>query len=282
MKRLDGISESMLIPLIARAKEYEYEKPIIKDALSKKIFDGLDDIYKNVTCDDMSQIGISIRSVIIDSVTKRLIKDNKNLIVINIGCGLDTRFQRFNNEKISWIDLDVPESIEIRKTFFKETDSYKMIAKSMLDYSWIEDVINYKFFNSKSNILFIFEGVLMYFDESVMTKLLHTIIKKFGDHNLTFAIEFCSKTIANNTKRHKSVSKLSSQPVFKYGYNDLNELDKVLPNKMKVINEYSYFDYHKKRWGLFGYCRYIPYLKKRLNNKIVIMEYKPAKLITHN
>ncbi|NUW88156.1 class I SAM-dependent methyltransferase, partial [Staphylococcus aureus] len=27
---------------------------------------------------------------------------------------------------------------------------------------------------------------------------------------------------------------------------------------------------------------YIPYLKKRLNNKIVIMEYKPAKLITHN
>lgn len=47
----------------------------------------------------MSQIGISIRSVIIDSVTKRLIKDNKNLIVIDIGCGLDTRFQRFNNEK---------------------------------------------------------------------------------------------------------------------------------------------------------------------------------------
>ncbi|HFO0979235.1 TPA: class I SAM-dependent methyltransferase, partial [Staphylococcus aureus] len=27
MKRLDGIPESMLIPLIARAKEYEYEKP---------------------------------------------------------------------------------------------------------------------------------------------------------------------------------------------------------------------------------------------------------------
>lgn len=36
MKRLDGIPESMLIPLIARAKEYENEKPIIKDALSKK------------------------------------------------------------------------------------------------------------------------------------------------------------------------------------------------------------------------------------------------------
>lgn len=46
MKQLVGIPESMLIPLIARAKEYENEKPIIKDALSKKIFDGLDDMYK--------------------------------------------------------------------------------------------------------------------------------------------------------------------------------------------------------------------------------------------
>ncbi|BBD12006.1 hypothetical protein Saur10_01926 [Staphylococcus aureus] len=132
----------------------------------------------------------------------------------------------------------------------------------MLDYSWIEDVKNYNFLNSKSNILFIFEGVLMNFNECVMTKLLHTIIKNFGEHNLTFAIEFCSKAIANNTKRHKSVSKLSSQLVFKYGYNDLKELDKVLPNNMKVLNEYNYFDYYNKRWGLFGYCRYISYLKK--------------------
>ncbi|HCW9163705.1 TPA: class I SAM-dependent methyltransferase, partial [Staphylococcus aureus] len=104
-------------------------------------------------------------------------------------------------------------------------------------YSWIDDVKNYKFFNSKSNILFIIEGVLMYFDESVMTQLLDTIIKKMGDHNLTFAIEFCSKTIANNTKRHQSVSKLSSQPVFKYGYNDLKKLNEILPNTIRVIHE---------------------------------------------
>lgn len=36
MKQLVGIPESMLIPLIARAKEYENEKPIIKDDYLKK------------------------------------------------------------------------------------------------------------------------------------------------------------------------------------------------------------------------------------------------------
>ena len=54
-----------------------------------------------------------------------------------------------------------------------------MISKSMLDYSWIDDVKIINFFNSKSDILFIIEGVLMYFDESVMTQLLDTIIKRW-------------------------------------------------------------------------------------------------------
>ncbi|HCW8670570.1 class I SAM-dependent methyltransferase, partial [Staphylococcus aureus] len=35
------------------------------------------------------------------------------------------------------------------------------------------------------------------------------------------------------------------------------------------------------RWGLFGYCRFIPYLKKRLNNKIVLMKYKVPKRQRH-
>lgn len=48
-----GIFELMLIFLIVWVKEYENEKLIIKDVLFKKIFDGLDDMYKNVICDDM-------------------------------------------------------------------------------------------------------------------------------------------------------------------------------------------------------------------------------------
>ena len=77
-------------------------------------------MYKMLHVMTCLKLGISIRTMIIDCVTKRLIKDNKDLIVVNIGCGLDTRFQRFNKEKISWIDLDVPESIEIRKHFLKK------------------------------------------------------------------------------------------------------------------------------------------------------------------
>ncbi|HCY0295941.1 class I SAM-dependent methyltransferase, partial [Staphylococcus aureus] len=53
------------------------------------------------------------------------------------------------------------------------------------------------------------------------------------------------------------------------------------PNTIRVIHEYNYFDYYKNRWGLFGYCRFIPYLKKRLNNKIVLMKYKVPKRQRH-
>ena len=64
------------------------------------------------------------------------------------------------------------------KNFLKKSNSYKMISKSMLDYSWIDDV-KIIIFNSKSDILFIIEGVLCIL-MSVMTQLLDTIIKKDG------------------------------------------------------------------------------------------------------
>ena len=273
MNQLKGIPESMLIPLVARAREFDHANPIIRDELSKEIFNRIHNDYPNIECDKMSQVGISVRSSILDDITQEFVANAENALVINIGCGLDTRFQRFHTYNISWVDLDVPESIQIRKQFFEETAHYKMIAKSMLDDTWITQVKQYDFYNKNADLLFIFEGVLMYFDRQTIKGLLSTIIEQFADHKITFAIEFCSKTIANHTKHHKSVSKLSSQPLFQYGYNQLVELDAILPKQLSVNHEYNYFNFYKSRWGLFGACRYMPFLKNRLNNKIVTMEY---------
>ena len=52
----------------------------------------------------------------------------------------------------------------------------------------------------------------MYFDESVMTKLLHTIIKSLEIIIWPLRLNFAQKQL-QIIQRHKSVSKLSSQPV---------------------------------------------------------------------
>ncbi len=45
-----------------------------------------------------------------DIVNKPKTIEIHNAIVVNLGCGLDTRFYRLNNKKIDWLNLDVPNN----------------------------------------------------------------------------------------------------------------------------------------------------------------------------
>ena len=273
MNQLNGIPESMLIPLAARAIETDRSNPIIKDTFSKAIFQSLDYPFENITKSKSTQVGISIRTHLLDQLVRTFIEHNNAPLIINIGCGLDTRYERLNLQQIPWIDIDVPETMNVRKQFFTENTYRKMIAKSMLDYSWIDTVKSFPIYNKDKDILIIFEGVLMYFDKHTIHQLLTTITTSLQSHHITVAAEFCSKMIADHTQQHKAVSQLATKPIFKYGYNTLNALNDITPPHMRVVSELNYFDYFHKRWGVFGLCRWIPYLRNRLNNKIAIMSY---------
>ena len=62
----------------------------------------------------------AVRTEILDNATKAFIHKNPDSVIVNIGCGLDTRYSRLYNGKIRWYDLDLPESIKL-----KESDSLK-------------------------------------------------------------------------------------------------------------------------------------------------------------
>jgi O-methyltransferase involved in polyketide biosynthesis len=53
-------------------------------------------------------------------------------VVVNIGCGMDSRFSRINNGRVCFHDLDLPEVPECKRRFFEATDSYHFIPPSVL------------------------------------------------------------------------------------------------------------------------------------------------------
>jgi len=38
-------------------------------------------------------------------------------VIVNIGCGLDSRFLRIDNGSVIFYDLDLPELIDLKKRF---------------------------------------------------------------------------------------------------------------------------------------------------------------------
>ncbi len=211
------------------------------------------------------QISVVFRTVLLDNATKDFIKKYSDAIIINIGCGFDTRFFRLDNGKILWFDLDLPESIRIRRQFFEETDRYKMIPKSVFDYSWIDEIPTDK------PVLIIAEGILMYFTELEVKELMDKLVESFDD--VEMLLETIPSSLVNQSKKQDIIkNQYQIDAEFQWGIKREKEIEK-LNSRIKFIDDWHYFDYHRDRWKSIRWLSLIPTFKNRFGNRIVHVKF---------
>jgi O-methyltransferase involved in polyketide biosynthesis len=58
---------------------------------------------------------IAVRTAILDTHVTAFIGEHSDALILNLGCGLDTRFYRLDNGTLVWIEIDLPEVIAFRK-----------------------------------------------------------------------------------------------------------------------------------------------------------------------
>ncbi len=236
---LKGVPETMLISIRARYLETKKTNGIINDPKSIEILDQIEqDLSGKREISIGSQIGTAIRTEIIDEQAKNFLSKNPDPIVVNLGSGLDTRFHRLDNGSVIWFDLDVAEAIELRKNFFKESDRHKFISKSVLDFSWMEDI------PKDRATLFIAEGLLIYFTEDDVKSILKTIGENFP--NSEMLLEAMSPFIAK--RPHPDLKGYDAR--FKWGIKTGKEINQWGIGA-EFINEYYYFDRHKDKHPVY-------------------------------
>ena len=266
-RNLEGVPETLLIPLWARAVESKQPHPIIKDEKTIEIMDKIEYNFSKFDNEWPTQVSIAIRTEILDNATKTFTKKYTDAVIINIGCGLDTRFSRLDNGKIRWYDLDLPEPIRIRKQFFDETDRYKMIGQSVFDYSWIDDIKI-----SNEPVLIIAEGILMYFNEQEVKGLINKLVTAFkGAEMLLETIPLSLVKQSKNQNLIKNQYQINAQ--FQWGTKRGKDIEK-LDGGIKFIEEWHYFDYHKDRWKTIRWLSLIPMFKSRFGNRIVHLKFR--------
>ena len=133
--QLGDVQTTALIPVAIKASETLRKNARIKDDVAVKIIQHLD--MDTAPFDKfMSHEGVIARSVMIDRMVKDFITQNPNSVIVNLGAGFDNRFARVDNGKISWFDIDLPDSIVARKKVFEEKERVTMIAGSILEEEW--------------------------------------------------------------------------------------------------------------------------------------------------
>ena len=164
MKKVDFksiVAETLLIPLYMRAQESRRKDAILRDEMAEYLVENIEYDYTRFDGAKMSEIGCVVRGRYFDDAVRRFIVSHKNPIVVNVGCGLDTRYQRIGKqEQALFYEMDLPEVIELRKTLIPEPERDKYIAGSLLEKKWIDEL---RTKHPEGNFIFVIEGVLMYF-----------------------------------------------------------------------------------------------------------------------
>ena len=189
---LSGVSETLLITLYIRAMESQRPDALIKDERAEALVRQMDQDFlqsKLAKIEDYSaipsfmQVAIILRSREFDRHARDFLARHPEAVVVHIGCGLDTRFERVDNGRVEWYDLDLPEVIALRRKLIGgEGERYHLLACSVLDSVWLDTVSAHR----QRPVLFLAEGVLMYFDEAQVKSLVLTLKEHFPGAELVF------------------------------------------------------------------------------------------------
>lgn len=242
--KLGKVQETLLLPLWGRATESKKEKPKLIDKKAVEIIEKIDydfsTITKNISW--ISQLAWVARSMHIDNVISEFSNKYPDAIIVNIGCGLDTTYERMVNKKIKFIDIDLPDVIELRKNFFKDDDKRKTISASFLDKHWIKEI------NIKSNVLFIAAGVFYYFNETQIRDFFIFLADNFDHFELLFdiasplGVKVANKKVLNDGGMDKTA-------ILKWGIKKRKTLEKW-DKRIKILKEYPMFHDFKKGYSL--------------------------------
>lgn len=258
-ENLAGVPETLLIPLWARAAETKEPRPIIQDEKAVELMGQIDYDFSKFHGSWMTQTGVAVRTEILDREVKKFINKHPDAVIVNIGCGLDTRYSRVDNGAIRWYDLDLPEPIRLRKRFFQETQRYHMIGESVFDYSWVEDIEL-----GGGPVLFLAEGVFMYFTEQEIAELMNKLTELFPKAHML--LEMMPRLLMKSGGKHETVRKTAAR--FQWGIRSGKDMEYINP-QIRFVEEWNYFDYYRRRWKWLGWLALIPVFRNNFNNRIV-------------
>jgi methyltransferase (TIGR00027 family) len=185
-QNLSGVAETLLITLAIRAFESQRPDALIKDERAEALVSQMDqDFLRNklAKVEDYSQVAMILRSREFDRHAQDFLVRHPEAVVVHIGCGLDSRFERVDNGQVEWYDLDLPDVIELRRKLIGgEGERYHLLACSVLDNAWLNAVTIHR----PRPFLFLAEGVFMYFEEAQVRSLMLALQERFPGTELVF------------------------------------------------------------------------------------------------
>jgi O-methyltransferase involved in polyketide biosynthesis len=176
---------------------------------------------------DIGPTVIATRAATLDQLTSRFLADNPDAVVLQIGCGMDSRALRVNPPAgVEWFDVDYPDVIDLRRQLVPARDKYHMIGAPLDDLRWLDEVPR------ERPGLMIAEGVLHYLSENEVKALLNAVAAHFPGGQLIFDI--CNTMIVKQAGKNVG----GTGATYRWGLDDPQDIRQLEP-KLELIKEFK-------------------------------------------
>lgn len=178
--QLGRAQETLLVPLYARALDSLKKRPILNDPKAIEMVRSIDWDFRRFN-QGRRVVGCTLRTAMFDEWAKEFLVRHPEGTVVEIGAGLNTRFERLDNGTVHWFDLDLPDTVELRQKFFTDSGRRVTLAASIVHPGWMAAVRE-----SPGPYYFVAEAVFFYLTEPEVKAALAQIAANFSPASIAF------------------------------------------------------------------------------------------------
>lgn len=173
--------------------------------------------------------------------------------MVGLGCGLDTRFDRIDNGRMTWLGLDLPEVIAFRRTVLPEEPRAMLSDQSLMGNEWL-DIAS----RQRGPVYVLAEGLFPYLQEDDVRRIVLGITDRLPGTILVFdCLSALSAGLHQLTYRmlRKSSVRIGSTV-------DDPRLLEGWRGDLHLLDEWFYYENDNPRLRAFNFSRFIPWIGK--------------------
>ena len=251
---LEGVSETLLMTLYARARESQRPDAMIKDDKAVAMVNQIECDFSRLRMQQHDEVAVILRMNKFDSHVRGFLKRNPEAVVVHIGCGLATRFERGDNGSVEWFDQDMPDVMALRQKLLPgEGSRYHTLATSVFEDGWLKEVNRFE----PRPFMFLAEGVFPYFEESQVKTLFLKLRDHFPGAELVCDAHTPFAIRADNLQL--ALSKVSAR--LHWGLKHGKDVESW-GDGLVLLDEWFYFDDPEPRMSAYRWMHFFPLLGK--------------------
>ncbi|KAJ0166591.1 Tetracenomycin polyketide synthesis O-methyltransferase TcmP [Colletotrichum tanaceti] len=203
---LTGAEETLLLTLLARAKDAESSRPVLSDQYAVELVSRVQEQgydFQRASGGGSAQTSfltpsVAMRARMLDVCVETFLRRHPGpATVLHLACGLDSRSLRvrWQGEGRVWIDADRKEAVELRRKLMDEPETgtgkgsgaeYRLIHPDIHDDAWLADCK----IPADRPVLVLFEGLTPYLTDDEVLGLLRRTVGYFRQHGVHGEVRF--------------------------------------------------------------------------------------------